>query len=116
MRATRTVTLGDRAVTVKELTVGDVRALIIAFEAGDSVDPLHALALDECTLADLAAMSDIGAADLEAFTPSELADLVTVCKGLNPHFFKVRAALSGVARLMLQEAEALTSTAPAVPS
>lgn len=116
MRATRTVTLGERAVTVKELTVGDVRALMVAFEAGETVDPLHALALDECTLADLSSMSDISANDLEAFTPSELDALITVCKGLNPHFFKVRAALSGVARLMLKEAEALTSTAPAVPS
>lgn len=116
MRATRTVTLGERVVTVKELTVGDVRAQMVAFEAGESVDPLHALALDECTLADLAAMSDISSDELEDFTPSELAELVTVCKRLNPHFFKVREALNRVSRLMQKEAEALTSTAPAVPS
>ncbi len=104
MRATRIVRVGDRPVTVKELTVGEVRAWVVDVEAGATIDPLHALALDECSLSDLARMSDIAAADLEAYAPSELADLVAACKALNPHFFRVRAALAATARTMMEEA------------
>lgn len=114
MRATRSVTLGDRAVTVKELTVGEVRAWVVEVETGATVDPLHALALDACSLADLARMSDIAAGELERYTPSELAPLVTACRELNPHFFRVRAALVATARKMMDAAE--TSTTPAAAS
>jgi len=112
MRLTRPVTLPDDCtVTVKELTVGEVRNWLLDAETGVSEDPLHALALEECSLADLARMSDVDARALEDYTPSELALLVAAAKELNPHFFRVRAALSGVARLMLKEAEQLSLTA-----
>lgn len=111
MPAKRTVVLGERTVEVRELTFGEVRDWLTETETGSGDDPLHALALDECSLADLPRMSDIGVKDLEAFAPSDLVELLTACKALNPHFFKVRAALSGVARLMLREAAALSSTA-----
>ena len=111
MPASRSVIVGTRAVTVSELTVGAVRDWLVEAESGGGEDPLHALALEECSLADLARMSDISAADLECYAPSDMADLIAAAKALNPHFFRVRAALSGVARLMLKEAEALASTA-----
>lgn len=102
----------DFQVTVKELTVGEVRNWMLDAETGVSEDPLHALALEECSLADLSRMSDIDARALEDYTPSQLAPLVAAAKELNPHFFRVRAALSGVARLMLKEAEALALNKP----
>lgn len=102
MAAIRHITLGSRTVTIKELTVGEVRDWLTEVENERSEDPVHALALAECSLSDLARMSDIAAGSMEAFTPSELGDLVKACKDLNPHFFRVRAALSGVARMMLE--------------
>jgi hypothetical protein len=115
MRLTRTVEMADAfPVTVKELTVGEVRNWMLDVETGKGEDPLHALALEECSLADLARMAEIEASALEDYTPSELAPLMEAAKALNPHFFRVRAALSGVARLMLKEAEALVlNKAPA---
>jgi len=112
MAATRPILLGNLAITVKELTVGEVRDWLTEMEAGPGEDAVHALALPDCSLADLARMSDVSVQALEAYTPTELAELVTTCKELNPHFFKVRAALTGVARMMLTEAAALTSTRP----
>ena len=116
MAASRTVELAGRTVTVRELTVGQVRDWLVEVESGKRVDPLQALAFDGFGLDDLAQMADATAADLEAYTPSELQPLIDAARGLNPHFFRVRAALSGVARLMLNEAEALISTAPPASS
>jgi hypothetical protein len=110
MAATRTVQVGALSVTVRELTFGEVRDWLVEAETGQAEDPLHALALEDCSLTDLARMSDFAAAELEGYAPSDLADLIAACKELNPHFFRVRAALSGVARLMLKEAAALGST------
>jgi hypothetical protein len=111
MAATRPVTVGAVSGTVRELTFGEVRDWLTEAESGQAEDPLHALALEECSLADLARMSSITVRELEACAPSDLADLLAACKALNPHFFRVRAALSGVARLMLKEAEQLSLTA-----
>jgi hypothetical protein len=116
MRATTTVCIGEygeQEITVKELTVSEVRQVLLT--APSAADPLHALVFDGFGLNDLALMCTASAEDLEALTPSELKPLVEACKDLNPHFFRTRAALAGVARMMLAEAEQIASTAPASP-
>ena len=45
MPATRTIQLGARSITVRELTVADVRELLIT--SPRQADPLHALAFDD---------------------------------------------------------------------
>lgn len=112
MPATRPVLVGALAVNVRELTFGEVRDWMVSSEAGAAIDPLHALAFDDCSLDDLARMCDRSAAELEEFTPSELESLVRTCKELNPHFFRLRAALSGVAQMMLREISAGRSSTP----
>ena len=116
MPATRPVPVGKLTVNVLELSFTEVRNWMVECESGATTDPLHALAFDDCGLDDIARMCDVSVAALEAYTPTELADLVAACKALNPHFFRVRAALSGVARMMLEEAKALHSTAAPAPS
>lgn len=116
MPASRTIKLGERSVTVRELTVAEVRDWMVEAETGAGQDPLHALVLEDCGLGDLARMSDLFAFELEAYAPSDLAELIAACKALNPHFFRMRAALSNVARVMLQEAEALALSATAADS
>ena len=113
-RLTRPVTLPDDiSVTVKELTVGEVRNWLLDAETGVEGDPLHALVLEECSFDDLARMSDIDARALEGYTPSELAPLVAAAKELNPHFFRVRAALTATARAVQREIEQMASTGTA---
>lgn len=116
MPATRSVKLGERTVTVRELTVAEVRDWMVEAETGGGQDPLHALVLEDCGLGDLERMSDVSAKELEAYAPSDMADLIAACKALNPHFFRMRAALSNVARVMLQEAEALALSGTAAGS
>jgi hypothetical protein len=113
MRATITVHIGQQTITVNELTVAEVRQVLLT--APSAADPLHALVFDGFGLNDLAMLCSATAEDLEAYTPSELKPLVEACKDLNPHFFRIRAALAEVARMMLAEAEQMASTAPASP-
>jgi len=56
-------------------------------------------------------MSDVDPAALEGLTYGELAPLRDACKMLNPHFFRVRAALQKVARAIEAEVATMISTA-----
>jgi hypothetical protein len=117
MALTRTVPLGERRVTLREVTVAEVRDRLAAIEScAAEVDVIRALARDDCSLDDLAWMSGASAESLEEFAPSELDELVAAARALNPHFFRVRTALAGVARVMQAEASALTSSAPSARS
>ena len=111
MPATRQVQIGERTITVRELTFAEVRDWMTSVDAGETVDALHTLAFEDCGLDDIARMIDVPARDLEDCTPSELEELVAACKKLNPHFFRGRAMLSGVALAMIKEGEARASTA-----
>jgi hypothetical protein len=116
MRATRQVCLqpddGDGVVvTVSELTVAEVRSALLTDEAIG--DPLQSLVFDGFGLGDLLAQCDASAADLERFTPSELAPLVDACRELNPFFFRVRAVLARSASEVLAAVEQMSLTAPA---
>ena len=116
MRATRQVCLqpddGDGVVvTVRELTVAEVRSALLTDEAIG--DPLQSLVFDGFGLGDLLAQCDASAADLERFTPSELAPLVEACKDLNPFFFFFFAGRAGSASVVLAAVEQMGLTAPA---
>ena len=108
MAAHESVTVGERTITVRELTVRDIRDWLVEAEAGVAVDPLHALAFEQFGLQDLARMCDATADDLECYPPSELDPLVAACKRINPHFFRVRGLLTGTAQVLLHEAGTLS--------
>ena len=110
MAATRVVFVGDLAVVVRELTFQEVRDWLTAAESGATEDALFALAFDDCSLSDIAYMSDAEAAQLVGYAPSELADLTKACKELNPHFFRVRTALSGAVRFVEMQLDQNSST------
>ena len=111
MAATRVIQVGGRAVVVRELTFQEVRDWLTAAESGATEDVLFALAFDDCSLSDIAYMSDAEAAQLVGYAPSELADLTKACKELNPHFFRVRTALSGAVRFVeMQQLDQNSST------
>lgn len=96
-------------VHIVELSVADVRAWQLSKEAGDVVDPVHWIVFDDCSLSDLARMSDVTAEQLEAYGPTELAKVRAKAKAINPHFFKLREMLAGVSRRLKAEAESLGS-------
>ena len=116
MAAKRIVEVGSLAITVRELFFEEVRDWLVVAESGATDDAILALAFDECSLSDIAYMSDVKAVQLEKFAPSELGELVNVCKELNPHFFRVRTALSGAVRFVENQLDLQTSTKLPVPS
>lgn len=108
-----TVQAGPLTVAVRELTVREVRDWAQSIEMGlIRVDPVAFLAMEDCSLQDMEFMTDKTVAELEVLAPSELAEIVAMCRKLNPHFFRLRAAMSGAALVMREEALRPASSAP----
>lgn len=107
MRVTRVIELDDLKVTVKELTVAEVRAWLVDLTApkGSSVDVVSALLFEESDLTDILRMTDLPAEQLDALPPSELEKILAVCQQLNSHFFSLRRRLyeQGKAAMALQQ-------------
>jgi len=87
MRRTDTVKLGDHSVTLRELTVGEVRGMLLSRPDQDTVDYLL---FEDITLGELLQMADLSLSDLDKFTPSELDTVRLKAKELNPHFFAMQ--------------------------
>lgn len=114
MAATAEVTIAGRLVTVKEMTVTDVREWVKAIETGIlPVDPGGAATFEDVGLLDMALMSDAPADWLAGFAPSELQPLADLCKKVNPHFFRCRAVVQAA---HIAHVRALITGAPASPS
>lgn len=114
MALTHSLTINDLTVTVRELTVREVRDWAARVSAGlVEVDPVAHLVLDACSLQDIELMSDKTVADLDGLAPSELAEIEVVCRKLNPHFFRLRAAMAGAAQSVLHQARQQASKEPA---
>lgn len=97
-------------VRVRELTVAEVREWLNDSQGTGYRDPIHALALPEIGLDELARMTDRTASELEAFAPSELQLLADAARELNPFFFRLQSALQMVTRAHLGETEPPPST------
>lgn len=99
MRRERHIEVGGHALTVRELTVAEIRAWLADAEsqllrdADGTPDVVGLWLLDECSFGDLLRMSTVTRDQLGDFTPAEIRELVAVCRELNPDFFTLRARL-----------------------
>ena len=99
MRLVREITVGDRAVVVRELSVGEIRQWLDAKrDPGDLVD---AMLIEEVSLADLQRLTTLTAAEIEALCPSEIEVIVAAAKEINGRFFAMRAAMVTMGREIL---------------
>lgn len=89
MRMIQEVEIAGRKIQVKEMTVGEVRALLAETEAADSTDTVGWLLFDDTSLHHLSAMTDLSQSDMNDFTPTQLRELADACKKANPHFFEM---------------------------
>lgn len=89
MRVIREIKVGERAVLVRELTVGELRAWAARgpAAAGSFVDDLFED--EDLALTDLPEFCDLSAADVEALAPSELASVVDAIREVNQRFFVI---------------------------
>ena len=116
MRITREVMIGDRTVTVKELTTGEIRVWMAGLEAQLATPDLVGLLLiDGVSLADLKVMSDLDDAGLEDLTPSEIQSLLAAAKEVNADFFRMRERIEQLAALPIPGGAGRNSNVPSVP-
>lgn len=105
------IEINGRIVTVREMSVAEVRAWAIEIDAGTrALDALDELMHPDCSLADIKLMTDASDADIDACTAADLDRLVEEARKWNPHFFRVRGALTQASRIV-RAASPLESTA-----
>lgn len=89
----REVVVGERRVTVRELTVGDVRNWLKEVSTDSTISAVDMLLIPEISLPDLTRMTNLSVGDLDAWQPSQLRELMMVAKELNADFFGLRGRL-----------------------
>jgi hypothetical protein len=97
MRITESVELsGGASVTVKELTVAEVRGWLLEGEREKKhkeksiVESMGVLCIEGTTLQDLALMTDLKLADMDDWTNSDIQKVLEVCKRMNAPFFLIQ--------------------------
>lgn len=100
-----TASIAEREIEVRELTVGEIRQWLddMGNESdGEEIDVVGLMLLEGVQLQDLALMTNLSVADMDAFTPSQLNELCLVCERVNPGLFRVSVPLLGLARRALE--------------
>lgn len=111
----------DRDIQVRELTMGDIRALLKSREAirdeDSEIDMLEILMIGEgLVLSDLTRLSDLTLSELEKLTEREVDSVVAAARHANPRFFsQVLAPISHLAQLAAAAKES-SSSDPSSPS
>lgn len=114
MALTQAVTVAGLTITVREMTVREVRDWATKADLGlVEFDAVRHLTLDECSVDDILVMSDATGESLDTLAPSEFAPVIEACRKLNPHFFRVRAAMAGAALVMEKQVRQVLSSEPA---
>lgn len=102
MRIEKPIPIGNHTITIRELTVADIRALLVASiqqhgDVGlipDQADlVLNATLLPDLRLDELRAMAPMEPELLDSLADSELHALREKCRELNPLFFGMKARL-----------------------
>ena len=114
MRADQIIDIDGHAVTIRELTVGDIRVWLKRIEppatgeVGEVVDILGEVLIEGESLDDLMRMTSLTQADIDALSPSELRGLLArvmpVVREVNADFFAMRARLAGIGQAALAAA------------
>lgn len=98
MRKQDKITVNDVSITIKELTVSDVRHWMMDMmekKESEAISDLVDSVLDQglyedIGVSDLLRMTDLSTDIVNDFTPSQLRYVIDKCKALNPDFFGMR--------------------------
>lgn len=91
------VDLDGLIISVREMTVGEVRAWQQFAETEHEVDALSHMLMDGLRIPDLMWMSDLTQAQVERLRPSDIRKVEAVARELNPDFFTMLARICPVA-------------------
>lgn len=106
----------ELTVTVKELTVADIRQWLKSLQDLEGLDVVNAaLFQDEgASIDDVLRMTDLDSAEIEQLTPAEVSKVLEKCKKANPHFFRFRAAMVEIGNTEAAPTPSAPSSAPPV--
>ncbi|MBF0213052.1 MAG: hypothetical protein HQM00_05730 [Magnetococcales bacterium] len=91
------ITIGDRVVTVHEMTVSEIRSWVASLDDSQINLVDHGL-IDTVSLPDIQRMTDLTPEETDGMTPSQIDTVVDACKGVNGHFFKLAGRIIDVAQ------------------
>lgn len=107
------IEVGGLTVTVRELTVGEIRAWMKRMAEGGDADVVGDLLLEEVGLSDLLSMCDASREQLDALTPKQVRELYAACEEVNRDFFALRARVEALGRKILAQHSPSSSATPA---
>jgi hypothetical protein len=102
-----TMALGDgNAVTVRELTVGEMRQWLAKIEEGvKEPDLLGETLFEDISLSDIELMSDLSSEQIDALSQSDLRAIADLVKKVNPSFFGMRVRIKGLSTMAGSQAQ-----------
>lgn len=107
------IEVGGLSVTVRELTVGEIRAWMKRMAEGVDSDVVGELLLEEVGVSDLLSMCDASREQLDTLTPRQLRELYAACEEVNRDFFALRARVEALGRKILAPASPGSNATPA---
>jgi len=90
----KVVEVGGIELTVKELGVAEIRALLLSAETEDDMDALGDLLFPDIRLRDLMLFTSLTVEQVEGMLPSQLEEVIRECKAMNRHFFDLGARMA----------------------
>lgn len=103
MQITTTHKIGDKEVTIKEMTVGEIRRMLAAEHVEETAEqPIDVVGeiLCEMSLSDILGMTDMSRDELEALAPSQINELAKKCMEVNAAFFAMARKVSNSTALL----------------
>lgn len=85
----RQIKVGDVTVTVRELTLNEILGWLGEAATEQQESAFEVLILKDMSLRELARMTDLTREQMGDFAPSQLRQVVEVCKEVNADFFRV---------------------------
>lgn len=76
-----------------------VRAWLQSYDPTATIDVVAAFLFPDCTLDEIKRMTDLTDDRINELKPSQVQEVIAVCKELNPHFFAMQARLAPVSQL-----------------
>lgn len=86
------IKVGDREVTIKELTVAAARGLLLSEEGVP--DPLGDHLFQDMRLRDLKVFTSLSDEQLDDMLPTEIEAVISACRGMNKAFFAMADRIS----------------------
>lgn len=109
----KVLVIGELRVTVRELTVGEVRVMFKRMAEMQNPDPVDETLLEEISLVDLKLMTDLPDNLADDLTPSQLRQIYETCREVNPDFFALRERVELLGQRLLDQLSTVSNATPA---